>query len=210
MIKTLIVDDHSVVREGLKKILSEAPNITVADEASTGHEVLKKIKDSNFDVIVLDVSLPDINGLDVLKQIRSTKPDLPVLIFSIYPEERYAIRFLRAGASGYLTKKNAPEELIRAIRKISQGRKYITSFLAEKLVYDLGDDNKEPLHEKLSDREFQVMIMIALGKRAKEIAKELFLSEKTINNYKSRILEKMKMKNNAEIIHYAMREGLID
>lgn len=210
MIKILIADDHSVVREGLKKILSEAPDITVADEASTGHEVLKKMGKINVDAVVLDVSLPDINGLDVLKQIRSTKPDLPVLIFSIYPEKRYAIRFLRAGASGYLTKENAPEELIRAIRKISQGRKYITSSLAEKLVYDLGDDNKEPLHEKLSDREYQVMIMIALGKRAKEIAKELFLSEKTINNYKSRILEKMKMKNNAEIIHYAMREGLID
>lgn len=210
MIKILIADDHSVVREGLKQIILEAPDMIVSDEACTGQETLRKIWNGDFNILILDISMPDMNGLDILKQIKSRMPDFPVLIFSVYPEERYALRFIRSGASGYLTKEKAPEELIEAIRKINLGKKYVTSTLAERLAYDLEDSKTERIHEILSDREYQVMLMIASGKTTKEIAEEMFLSPKTISTYRSRILRKMNMKNNAEIIYYAIKEGLID
>jgi len=157
-----------------------------------------------------DNTMPGINGLDVLKELKNQRPELPVLVLTIHPEEQYAVRVLRAGASGYLTKESAPDELTAAIRKISQGKKYVTSSLAEKLVSDLNVDTEKPLHNALSDREFEVMCMIATGKGVKEIAAELFLSEKTISTYRSRILEKMNMKNNAELIHYAIKHGLVE
>jgi two-component system invasion response regulator UvrY len=210
MIKIFIADDHAIVREGLKQIVAETTDMTVTDEADTGHEVLEKVSENDYDVLVLDITMPGLNGLDALKQLRSQRPDLPVLVLSIHPEEQYAVRVLRAGASGYLTKESAPDELISAIRKVSMGGKYVTPSLAEKLASDLVADGKKPLHETLSDREYQVLCMIASGKTVTEIAEELFLSEKTISTYRSRILEKMKMKTNAELIHYAIKHGLVE
>jgi len=210
MIKIFIADDHAIVREGLKQIVAETTDMAVTDEADTGHEVLEKVSENDYDVLVLDITMPGLNGLDALKQLRSQRPDLPVLVLSIHPEEQYAVRVLRAGASGYLTKESAPDELISAIRKVSMGGKYVTPSLAEKLASDLVADGKKPLHETLSDREYQVLCMIASGKTVTEIAEELFLSEKTISTYRSRILEKMKMKTNAELIHYAIKHGLVE
>lgn len=210
MIKIFIADDHAIVREGLKQIVAETTDMAVTDEADTGHEVLEKVSENDYDVLVLDITMPGLNGLDALKQLRTQRPDLPVLVLSIHPEEQYAVRVLKAGASGYLTKESAPDELISAIRKVSMGGKYVTPSLAEKLASDLVADGKKPLHETLSDREYQVLCMIASGKTVTEIAEELFLSEKTISTYRSRILEKMKMKTNAELIHYAIKHGLVE
>jgi two-component system invasion response regulator UvrY len=210
LIKILIADDHAVVREGLKQIISETSDMLVADEADNGQDVLDKVSEQNYDVVLLDITLPGRSGLDVLKQLKSKKPKLPVLMLSVHPEEQYAVRTLKAGAAGYLTKGSATDELIAAIRKISQGKKYISSSLAEKLAFDLDADHEKPRHEILSDREYQVMSMIASGKTVKEIADELSLSVQTISTYRSRILEKMKMKNNAEIIYYAVKQGLVD
>ncbi len=210
MIKILIADDHPVVRKGLKEIIEETPDMMVGDEASNGQETLEKVRKSDFDIVLLDISMPGRSGLDILKELKSEKPELSVLILSIHPEEQYAVRVLRAGASGYLTKESAPEELIAAIKKASIGRKYVSSSLAEKLALYLETDAERPLHETLSDREYQVMRMIASGKTGKEIGEELFLSVKTISTYRSRILEKMGMKSNAELTHYALKHGLVE
>jgi two-component system invasion response regulator UvrY len=210
MMKILIADDHAVVREGLKQILSENPNINVTAEASTGHEVLQQIEKNNFDLVVLDISMPGRGGLDILKEIRNKRPKLPVLILSMYPEEQYAVRVLKAGASGYMTKDSAPNELINAIKQISKGKKYVSPSLAERLAVDLEVTTGRPMHESLSDREYQVMCMIASGKTLKEIAEQLSLSIKTISTYRSRILEKMNMKSNAELTHYAIKNKLVD
>ena len=210
MIRILIADDHAIVRAGLKQIVAETSDMVVADEASSGHEALNKAWKNDYDVVVLDITMPGINGLDVLKQLKSQRPELPVLVLSIHPEEQYAVRVLRAGASGYLTKESASDELIMAIRKVSLGRKYVTSSLAEKLAFDLETDIEKPLHETLSDREYQVMCMIASGKTANEVAEKLFLSIKTISTYRSRILEKMKMKSNAELTYYAIKHRLVE
>jgi len=210
MIKILIADDHTIIREGLKQIISETPDMTIADEAVDGHEVLNKALRNDYDVVVLDITMPGINGLDVLKQIKAQKPKLPILVLSVHPEEQYAVRVLRAGASGYLTKESAPDELITAIRKVSVGRKYVSSSLAEKLALELEIDREKPPHETLSDREYQVMCMITSGRTVKDIAEELFLSEKTISTYRARILEKMNMKNNIELTHYAIKHGLVE
>lgn len=209
MIRILIADDHAVVRQGLIQIVSDTSDIVVSDEASNGREVLAKISKNKYDVVVLDVGLPDFSGLDILNDIKREHPELPVLMLSIYPEEQYAVRALKAGASGYLTKKVAPKELIRAIRKVYSGGKYITSTLAEKMAFYLAEDKKPP-HENLSDREFQVMFMLAEGKRVKDIAKALFISDKTVSSYKSRIFEKMKLTSNAELIRYAITHKLIE
>jgi two-component system invasion response regulator UvrY len=210
MIRIFIADDHAIVREGLKQIVTETSDMVVADEASTGHEVLAKVFKSNYDVLVLDITMPGINGLDVLKQVKSQNPRIPILVLSIHPEEQYAVRVLRAGAAGYLTKDSAPDELITAIRKVSMGGKYVTPTLAEKLASDLESGTERSLHETLSDREYQVLCLIASGKTGTEIGEELFLSEKTVSTYRSRILEKMNMKSNAELIHYAIKHGLVE
>jgi two-component system invasion response regulator UvrY len=210
MIRILIADDHAIIREGLKQIISETSDMVVAEEAIDGHEALSKALKNDYDVVVLDITMPGRNGLDVLKELKKQRPELPVLVLTIHPEEQYAVRVLKAGASGYLTKESAPDELTAAIRKISQGKKYVTSSLAEKLVSDLNVDTEKPLHNALSDREFEVMCMIATGKTVKQIGEELFLSEKTVSTYRSRILEKMGMKNNAELIHYAIKHGLVE
>jgi DNA-binding NarL/FixJ family response regulator len=210
MIKVLIADDHTIVREGLRQILGQSPDIVVKDEASNGQEVLKKIGNGHFDLVLLDISLPGRSGLEVLKQIRATAPDLPILILSMYPEEQYAIRALRAGASGYLTKESATNELLKAIRKVAAGGIYITSSLAEKIVSELKMDTKRLPHEMLSDREYQVMCMIASGRPVKEIAILLSLSVKTISTHRARILEKMNMKNSAQLTHYAIKHNLVE
>lgn len=209
-IKILIADDHPIVREGFKQVLSETPNMVVAGEASNGQEVLDLVRNNRYDVILLDISMPGRSGLEVLKELRSEDHKLPILIVSIYPEEQYAIRAFRAGASGYLTKASAPHELIAAIRKVSSGGRYITSSLAEKLVSYLDIDVTKAPHETLSDREYQVMLMIASGKTVTEIGDELSLSVKTISTYRTHILEKMKVKNNAAITLYAVQNKLME
>ena len=210
MIKILIADDHAVVREGLKQIVQETHDIVVNGEAANGHEVLQLMDKDDWDVVLLDINMPGRSGLDVLKQLRAEKPGLPVLMLTMYPEEQYSVRALRAGASGYLTKESVPDELISAIRKVSAGRKYISSSLAEKLAYDLDLDKEAPVHESLSDREYEVLCMIAQGDTVKDIADKLCLSIKTISTYRSRILEKMHMKKNAELMHYAIKHGLVE
>lgn len=208
MIRILVADDHPIVCAGLKQILEEAQDIIVADDASDGNEVWDKIAKNNYDVVVLDISMPGRSGLDILKQLKVQKPQLPVLILSIYPEEQYAVRALKAGAAGYLTKNAAAEELIGAIRKVAVGRKYVSPTLAENLVVALDQDSDKPPQENLSDREYQVMCMIAQGKTVSEIAKELFISVKTVSTYRLRILQKMNMKSNAELTRYVIENGL--
>ena len=211
MIKVLIADDHSVVRRGLKQILSEESDMKVADEARNSQEVIEKVSKEEFNVIVLDITMPGKSGLEILNDIKKLQPNTPILILSMHPEEQFAIRALRSGASGYLTKDGAPEELVIAIRKIHGGGKYVSESLAEVLAFDLEERGKGRVipHENLSDREFQVLCLIAAGKSVKEIAKELILSVKTISTYRARILEKMKMKSNSELTYYAIQNKLI-
>jgi DNA-binding NarL/FixJ family response regulator len=210
MIKIIIADDHPIVRAGMKQIISEASDLMVAGEASDGHKLLHKIKKENFDVVVLDITMPHMDGLDVLKQLKIEKPKLPVIILSIHPENQYALRVLKAGASAYITKASAPDELVNAIRKVYRGGKYISPAIAEKLAFQLDTHFKEMPHEMLSDREYQVMRMMASGKTVTEIAEELALSVKTISTYRSRILEKMEMKNSAQLMHYAIQNRLVE
>ena len=210
MFKILIVDDHSIVRQGMKQIITQVPGMVIAGEAATGHEALNLIRDTAYNIVVLDISLPGRDGLEILKDIKRERPDLPVLVLSMHSEEQYALRVLKDGAAGYITKGSAAEELVKAIRTIAKGRKYITASIAEKLTLQIDVDYRKPVHEKLSDREYQVMCMIAAGKTVKEIAVELCLSAKTVSTYRSRVLEKMNIKTNAEIIHYALKQGLVD
>jgi len=208
-IRILIADDHPIVREGYKKILMSQPDMDVTGEAGNGQEVLDLVQKKDFDLILLDISMPGRSGLEILKELKGQKPHLPVMILSIYPEEQYAVRAFRDGASGYLTKASTPKELISAIRKVSQGGRYVTEALAEKLTYFLhGDADKVP-HEKLSDREYQVMLLIASGKTVTQIADELCLSVKTISTYRRHILEKMQFTTNAEITMYAIQNKLL-
>lgn len=209
MIKILIADDHPYIREGLKKIISKEPGMTVVDEASNGQEALNKAWEKDYDVVLLDISMHGMSGLDVLKQLKKQKPKLAILILTMHPEEEYAVRVLKLGASGYLIKESAPDELIRAIKKVSEGGKYVSSSVAERLAFEIGADYSKPLHEALADREYQVMCMIGKGKTARKIAEELSLSVATVATYRSRILEKMMMKTSSEIIYYAVKNNLI-
>jgi len=210
MIRILMADDHAIVREGLKHIIAKTDDMTVSGEADNGQQLLDKVREQRFDVLLLDIGMPGRNGLEVLKQIKTDLPRLPVLVLTIYPEEQYALRVLRAGASGYLTKESAPERLVEAIRKVSAGGRYVSPTLAERLAVEAAGDISRPLHESLSDREYQVFCMIALGKTASEIADELSLSVKTISTHRARLLQKMQMKNNSELTHYAMQNHLVD
>lgn len=210
MIKIIIVDDHPVVREGIKQIMAKTYDIVVEDEASSGKELKKKLREKTYDVILLDISLPGRNGIEVLKEIKEGWPDSKVLILSIHTEMEYIRRCFKLGASGYLTKGSASEELIDAIRKVFHGEKYINYSIADTLSSYFKYENQEPLHEKLSSREYDIFLKIAQGKSIKEIASELCLSEKTISTYRLRILKKMGLKNNAEIIYYAIRHKLIN
>lgn len=210
MVRIFIADDHPIVRRGLKQIVAETSDIVVAGEASNGEEVLSKVRENDYDVILLDITMPGVSGLDILRDLKCLKHKAPVLILSIHPEEQYAVRTLKAGASGYLTKESAPDELIAAIRKVSVGGKYVSPSLAERLALDLEVDAAKPLHYILSDREYEVMRMIASCETINQIANHMSLSKKTISTYRSRILTKMKMKNNAELTKYAVKHNLID
>lgn len=209
MIKVLIADDHPVVREGLKQVISKASDMQVADEAVNGQEAMSKLAAQKFDVVVLDVGMPGRDGLEILKDIHRDFPKLPVLVLSMYPEDQVAIRALNAGASGYMNKETAPKELVNAIRKIYLGGKYVSESLAEKFASGLYMHAKETPQEQLSDREFQVLRMIASGKETSEIADELFISVKTVRTYRERVLEKLNLKNDVEITHFAMKNNLL-
>ncbi len=205
----LLADDHSIVRRGLKEILLEEFPTANFEEVADGQELIRKIRQSKFDIIISDVSMPIKNGLEALKIIKSEFPSLPVLILSIHPEEIYAIRVLKAGASGYMTKESATEELVQAVRTIMNGRKYITHSLAEKMASSLDYDIKKHPHELLSDRELDVMKMIASGKTVSDIAAQLSLSVNTISTYRARVMDKMKLKSNSELTFYAISNNLI-
>jgi two-component system invasion response regulator UvrY len=208
MYRILIADDHPIVRRGLRQILEETRFVISVDEASNGREAIELVKKGKFDIVLLDISMPGMNGLEVLEELKKLKPSMPVLMLSIYPEEDYAVRALKAGASGYLTKKSAPDELVIAIKKLYRGERYISPSLADYLASHLTDDKDKPLHKNLSNREFQVMRMIASGKTLKEIAGEINLSPKTISTFRTRILQKMRLKSNAELIQYAIKNRL--
>jgi DNA-binding NarL/FixJ family response regulator len=209
MIKVLIADDHAIVREGLKRFLAEAKDIAVDGEATSGQEALKKACEMEFDVVLLDISMPGRSGLDILKELKCVKPATHVLMLSMHAEEEYAERTLKAGAAGYLTKKTTPDELIDAIRKVSKGKKYVSSSVAELLACHVNGQSKKLPHETLSDREYEIMCMIGTGKTVSEIAEELSLSKKTISTHRTHILEKMRLKNNAQLIYYALLNKLV-
>ena len=210
MLRILIADDHEIVRKGLMKVLSETLQPVKVEEARNGQEAISKVWKSEYDLVVLDIKMPGKSGMDVLKEIKNHQPKLPVVILSMHPEEQFAIRAIRAGASGYLTKESVGDELVLAIRKALKGEKYISGSLAQILAGELNVDVEKPCHELLSDREYQVMLMIASGKTVGAIAKELCLSVKTISSYRANILQKTRMKNSAEITHYAIQNKLVD
>jgi two-component system invasion response regulator UvrY len=209
-IRVFIADDHAIVRAGLKQILAEEGDIVVAGEAETGLDATRLLAKARPHVMLLDISLPDRNGIEVLKQIKKDKPELAVLMLSMHREDQYAIRALKAGASGYLTKQSAPRELVIAIRQVAGGQKYVSAALAQTLASQVGADHDAAAHESLSDREYQTLTMIASGRTVSEIAQELSLSVKTISEYRARLLVKMQLKTSAELTTYAIRNGLVD
>jgi two-component system invasion response regulator UvrY len=208
--RVLIADDHAVFRRGLRETLAESFSRVSFGEARTAQEALEHVHRQEWDVIILDISMPGKSGLDILDELKRLRPKLPILLLSMHPEEQFARRALKAGAAGYLTKESVPEELKEAVRKVAAGGRYVSATLAEKLAVDLRQGADTPLHELLSDREFQVLRMIASGKTVKEIADELFLSVKTVSTYRARILEKSGMKTTAELIRYALQSQLVD
>ncbi len=210
MINVLIADDHALIREGLKKILNAEPDMTVVGEANNVVELFKQLERPVINIVLLDITMPGESGLDALKELRQKYPHVPVLILSFHPEHRFAVRALKAGAAGYLTKESAAEEVVQAIRKVVGGGKYVSAALAEQLAAELDDASSKLPHETLSDREFQVMRLIAAGKKSSEIAEELAVSVNTINTYRMRIFEKMKMQSNVELSRYAVDHGLIE
>jgi DNA-binding NarL/FixJ family response regulator len=210
MINVLIADDHPIVRTGLRLTIDDQPDMKVVCEASNGLEVLELLKKNTVDVVTLDISMPGLSGLEVLVQIRNLYPSLPVLILSVLSENVYASKTLRAGANGFIHKETIPEELVKAIRKVASGGLYVSSFMAERFAGDVKNPLLKILHENLSFREFQIMCMIASGKTVTEIANSLCISVKTVSTYRSRILEKMELKNNAELTNYCIKEGLVE
>ncbi len=209
MLRILLADDHAVVRQGIRQIISKAYPQADFGEACSLHELHDLINKEAWDVIILDLAFPDGNGLEILKQVKKDYSTVPVLILSMYPEDQYAVRTIRAGASGYLSKESAPEELVAAMQKILAGGEYISASVAEELVHYARQEDDQPLHKTLSDREYQVLCLIASGKQLKDISSELSLSPKTVSTYRSRLLIKMKMKSNAELTHYAIQNGLV-
>jgi len=209
-IKILIADDHAIVREGLKQIVAEEKDIQLAGEAENAKQMMELLSKDNWSLVILDINMPGKSGLEALKDIKLLYPDLPVLILSMFSEDQYGIRAIRAGASGYLKKVSAPTELVTAIRKIVSGGKYINPSLAEKLADKFGETHKTSLHENLSDREYQIMCNIALGKSAEEIAQELSISINTVYTYRNRILDKMSMKSNVELTQYVFSNKLVE
>ncbi|NWF51295.1 MAG: response regulator transcription factor [Ignavibacteriaceae bacterium] len=210
MIKILIADDHSIVREGLKQIVAEESDMTVLGEASNAYELLDLLPKEKWSIIVLDINMPGKSGLEILKDLKNEYPEIPVLILSMFSEDQYGLRAIKAGASGYLKKASAPTELVLAIRKIVNGGKFINDSLAAKLADEFGEKQKHLPHELLSDREYQIMCMIASGKSAEKIAVELSISINTVYTYRNRIFEKLRLKSNVELTQYAIRNNLIE
>ena len=210
MIRILIVDNHAVLRRGLKEIIERELAGSVCDEAENAENAIAKVRTRDWDLVILDIKMPGRSGLDALRDIRQERPEVPVLIFSVHPEDQYARRVLKAGARGYMNKETPPEELIKAIRRLLAGGRYVSPALAERLALDLSEAAWQPVHETLSDREFEVLRMIAYGKTVSLIAEELHLSESTVSTYRARILEKMRMTNTAELIRYALSNHLAD
>jgi DNA-binding NarL/FixJ family response regulator len=210
MVKILIADDHPVVRQGLRQMLVAESDLTVVGEASNGNEIVDLCNRVAWDVAIVDYNMPGKAGIELVKELRHRYPDRPVLVLSIYPEDRYALRVLKAGAAGYLTKESVTEELVTAIRKVTQGGRFVTPGVAEKLARDLGGQGDKPLYEKLSDREYQIMWMIASGKTVNDIAQQLYLSPNTVSTYRTRILQKMNLKNNVELTRYAIEHNLVE
>ena len=210
MIRVLIADDHPIVRRGLKEILVRELEGATCGEAENAQQVLAQVRTHNWDLVILDISMPGRSGIDVLRDLKREQPKLPVLVLSMYPEDQYGKRVLKAGASGYMNKESAPEELIEAIRKVLTGGRYVSPSLAERLASDMSAEVEQPPHERLSDRELEVLRMIASGKTISQTAEELHLGVTTVSTYRARILEKMNMKTTAELIHYAVRNGIVD
>jgi two-component system invasion response regulator UvrY len=210
VIRILVADDHGVVRKGIKQIVADSPGMEVTGEASTGQEALEMARSRGFDVVILDIAMPGRGGLDILQELKAEHPALKVLVLSVSPEEQYAIRSLRDGASAYLTKMSLPEELVLAIKTIAEGKRYITPSIADRLASFVEDSSRQSLHEALSDREMQVLLRIGSGRQVSQIAEELNLSIKTVSTYRSRILLKMGMDTNAHLIRYAIQHGLVE
>ncbi|HLA36087.1 MAG TPA: response regulator transcription factor [Rhodocyclaceae bacterium] len=208
--KVLIADDHAIVRQGLRQILSETDDLLVTGEASDGNEALHLARNQEWGVCLLDVSMPNKNGIDTLKQLKKEFPKLPVLILSMHPEEQYAVRALKAGASGYLTKQSAPEQLVTAIRQVAKGKKYLSPAVAQQLAEAISDDSEKPPHKRITDREYQVLVLIASGRTLTQIAEKLNLGVATVSTYRARLLEKMGLKSTAELIRYGIEHELID
>jgi two-component system, NarL family, invasion response regulator UvrY len=210
MIRLLVVDDHPIVRQGVRHILSGAPDVAIIDEALNGADALTKARNQEWDAILLDLSMPGSDGLEVLKQLRREHPHLPILILSTYPEDQFALRAIRAGASGYLTKDSAPDQLATAIRQVVGGGLYLSPWLAERLAREVAGGPPKPPHERLSDREYQVMLRIASGKTTKEIASELCLSGKTVSTYRHRLTKKIGLTSESELTAYVFRNRLLE
>ena len=210
MIRVLIADDHAILRRGLKEILMREMEGAVCGEAKDATETLARVQEGDWELVILDITMPGRSGLDALKDLKAARPRLPVLVLSMHPEDQYAKRILRAGASGYMNKESAPEELIKAVRKVLAGGRYVSAALAEKLASDLSEDAGQPIDEALSDREFEVLRMIGAGKTVGQIADELHLGLTTISTYRARLLEKMNMTTTAELMHYVVRNRLVD
>ncbi len=209
MYHVLIADDHAVVRAGLRQYLEDSGRISDVAEAGTGQQAMDLLRAKRYDLLILDINMPGRGGLDILKNVRASFPDTRVLIVSGFPEQQYAVNVLKAGASGYLSKESAPEELMKAVQLVLSGRRYVSSALAEQLVANLDVDSDQPVHTGLSEREFQIFCKLAGGRAVSEIARELCLSVKTVSTYRSRVLEKMNLKSNADITRYALQNGLI-
>jgi DNA-binding NarL/FixJ family response regulator len=209
MSKILIADDHPMVRTGLRALLAEDRNITEIGEAASGAEALSSLQSGRWDLLILDINMPDRGGMDVLREVRANHPSVKVLVLSVFPERQYALNVLKAGASGYLPKECAPKDLLDAVRTIGQGRRYVSPQTAELLVTDMDTDGNQPMHTRLSEREFQIFCKIASGRSVTKIGDELSLSVKTVSTYRSRILEKMNLQTNADMTSYALRHALI-
>lgn len=210
MISILVVDDHSLIRKGLRQLLEENPEFQIKGEAESGMQAINMVREQHFDLVLLDMSLPDKHGIDVLKQLKLEQPDIKIIVLSMYPEDQYGVRALKAGAVGYINKQSAPENLVIAIEQVTSEKKYISSNLAEQLLNSLIGDSQEQLHQSLSNREYQTLCLMASGKSLTEISGIMALSPKTISVYRARMLEKMNFKNNAEAVHYAIAHQLVD
>lgn len=210
MINVLVVDDHALIRKGLKMLLEESPDVHVKGEAETGMQAIDMVREQSFDLVLLDISLSDKHGIDVLKQLKSEHPDIKIIVLSMYPEEQYGVRALKAGAMGYINKQSAPEKLVGAIQQVIDGKKYISAPLAEQLLSNLIGESQELMHQNLSNREYQTLCLMASGKSLTEISEIMVLSPKTVSVYRARMMEKMGFKNNAEAVHYAIAHDLVE